>query len=95
MSDQLARYASLTQSPSGDHFNGRTAEDNEIPPLGFAVAQIHGVFVLAENAGGLVVVDMHAAHERIVYEQLKQSWAEERVRWQRLLVPEKLAVFQA
>jgi len=92
VSDQMARYASLTQSPSGDHFNGRTAEDNEIPPLGFAVAQIHGVFVLAENAGGLVVVDMHAAHERIVYEQLKQSWAEERVRSQRLLVPEKLAV---
>ncbi|HEY8586104.1 MAG TPA: DNA mismatch repair endonuclease MutL [Rhodanobacter sp.] len=93
--EPLADYAALLGSPS---FAPTAAAplpesvDGEAPPLGFAIAQLKSIFVLAENAHGLVLVDMHAAHERITYEKLKAGRVGSGLRSQMLLVPLSLAV---
>ncbi|HEV2680761.1 MAG TPA: DNA mismatch repair endonuclease MutL [Rhodanobacter sp.] len=92
----LAGYAALlgeSSSLSGASSAPMPAtEEGEAPPLGFAIAQLKNIFVLAENAHGLVLVDMHAAHERITYEKLKSGRVTSNLRSQMLLVPLGIAV---
>ncbi|WP_028303166.1 DNA mismatch repair endonuclease MutL [Oceanospirillum maris] len=88
VSDYMSSYQQLSDQARAMPMSDPSAA----PPLGFAVAQLHGVYILSEAQDGLIVVDMHAAHERITYERLKVSYQENALKSQPMLVPLSMAV---
>jgi DNA mismatch repair protein MutL len=89
--EDIKAYASLYPQPERTR-QPEAPQNTEIPPLGFAIAHLHNIYILSETPKGIILVDAHAAHERVCYEQLKQQYQNSAVIRQPLLLPIKIKV---
>ncbi|MDF2691107.1 MAG: mismatch repair protein MutL [Gammaproteobacteria bacterium] len=89
--ESIALYQALQAEPIPTPFVAKPKQ-NDIPPMGYAIAQLLGIYILAETEQGLIIVDQHAAHERIMYERFKKSWQEQSIVTQSMLVPLSLSI---
>jgi DNA mismatch repair protein MutL len=93
VAEEVEAYAALyPQKTEVAQKDETTASDKTVPPLGFALAHIHQIYILSETEQGIILVDAHAAHERVLYEKLKQQYHHQSVPTQPLLLPLKIQV---
>lgn len=93
--EEIQTYARLHSEPTQTEINipdKRDAASKSVPPLGFAVAHVHNIYILSETAKGIILVDAHAAHERVTYERLKLQLADGQIPSQPLLLPLRINV---
>lgn len=86
------RLSPITVQDVAANYTELVASDDQTPPLGYAIAHLHGTYILAQNRDGLIIVDAHAAHERVTYERLKASARSTGIQSQPLLIPHPFAV---